>query len=226
MAAPGRIMDDVAALKRAGELTELNVVSEKSAAERVTVNSDNTPFLWRQRIGKRAWLVTFVNVSLKLPSAIAGYRDPYRRQFDVLLDEDSGELLSITSLFRGAAPDMRPQPSGEVAERQLSAEKETYEGVPAEDPRVTFLGALDIILSKGMGSPFLAKEIFAVYVMEARMGSPARPVWAITLRGIPPISAHGPYADEVPVWQRNHMRNVIDAKTGEFLFATNSPQPE
>jgi hypothetical protein len=82
------------------------------------------------------------------------------------------------------------------------------------------------VLSHGIGSPFLAKEIHGVYVMHSRMGSTPRPVWAITLRGLPPMAARGSYGDTIPVWQRNHMRNVLDARSGEVLFATNSPQPE
>ncbi len=62
--------------------------------------------------------------------------------------------------------------------------------------------------------------------MDSKMDSAPRAVWAITLRGLPPIPAHGFGAESVPVWQRNHMRNVVDAVTGQFLFATNIPTPE
>jgi hypothetical protein len=119
---------------------------------------------------------------------------------------------------------MRPLPSGASAQEQLQAEKEIYHQFPLEDPKVSFLDALDIVLTEGIGSPFVAKAIHGVYVMHSRMDSRPRPVWAITLRGIPPLPARGEYADTIPVWKRNHIRNVVDAMTGENLFATNSPQ--
>ena len=121
---------------------------------------------------------------------------------------------------------MRPLPSGEAGEAQLRGQQEIYLGLPTTEPRIKFLDALDLILSKGVGSPFLAKEIHGVYVLDSRMKSPARAVWAITLRGLPPIPVDGPHGDTVPAWQRNHMRNVLDDATGEVLFATNSPQPD
>jgi len=59
------------------------------------------------------------------------------------------------------------------------------------------------------------------------------PVWAITLRGIPPRPLKGkplafhhiPDDELIPVWVRNHIRNVVDAVTGQVLFATDCPQP-
>lgn len=116
---------------------------------------------------------------------------------------------------------------------------ETYHGFPANPPQVSFLDALSAVATKGgVGNPFLAKEIYAVYVMESRRpgtrwGWNPRPVWAITLRGLPyiPLKGRGPsprdVPDEelVPMWQSNHMRNVVDAITGNVLFATTIPQP-
>jgi len=221
-----RVADEAAAVKIANRLTRFDTLTSQISAQRETVTEDKTPFLWKQFIGKRAWRVDFENVSLKLSSSIPGYPDSYRRKFTVLIDEETGRLLSISSKFEGEAPDMRPLPSGEAAEAQLQGQQEVYLGLPTIEPKIKFLDALDLVLSKGVGSPFLAKEIYGVYVLDSRMKSPARAVWAITLRGLPPIPVDGPYGDTVPVWQRNHMRNVLDATTGEHLFATNSPQPD
>ncbi|MBN1843970.1 MAG: hypothetical protein JW883_17045 [Deltaproteobacteria bacterium] len=205
---------------------QLFIYSGVTSVELVTVREDKTPFLWQDIIGRQAWQVEFDGVGLRLKSAIPGFQDQYSRTFFVFIDESTGQLLSIQSVFDGKDPDMRPQPSGATAEAQLRAEEEIYHKHPEDDPKVLFLDALDTVLSKGIGSPFFAKEIHGVYVMHSRMGSRPRSVWAITLRGLPPISAHGRYADSIPVWQRNHMRNVVDATTGENLFATNSPQPD
>jgi hypothetical protein len=61
--------------------------------------------------------------------------------------------------------------------------------------------------------------------MQSRRGSPRLPAWVVTLRGLPPLEAHGAGGAAVPIWQRNHMRNVVDAIMGRVLFATNTPQP-
>lgn len=222
-----RIIDENDAIKVAKELTGLGELSGVVVtAQRVTVDSDDTPFLAKQLIGIYAWQVTFENVSLQLKSAIKGFQDPYTRKFIVLIREDTGQLWSVKSFFHENVPDLKPEPSAQAAEAQLRPEKEIYTGLPPENPQITFLEALDIVLTQGSGSPFLAKEIHAVYVMESEMGSEPRPVWAVTLRGIPPIPVSGPYADTIPVWQLNRMRHLIHAQTGVLLFATNSPQPE
>lgn len=212
----------VAAAKR---LTRLDTLTDKVSAALLVVAEDRTPFLWRQFVGRRAWRVEFEDVSLRLASAVPGFADPYRRKFSVLIDADAGRLLNVSSRFEGEAPDVRPPPPGEAAEAQLRGQREFYLGLPAAEPAVNFLDALDIVLARGVGSPFLAKEIDGVCVMHARLGSAPRAAWAVTLRGLPPMPVEGPQGDAVPAWQRNHMRNVIDATTGEHLFATNSPQP-
>lgn len=226
MVQPPGIGSAAEATTQAVRLTHLDSASRKTTARRVTVATADTPFLWRQLIGKAAWRVDFEDASLKLRSAVPGFPDAYRRTFTVLLDESSGQLLGVASPFDGHDPDLRPLPSGDVAERQLRSEQEVYHGLPAHAPKLSFVEALDRVLTGGIGSPFLAKEIHAVYVLHSRMGSPPRPVWVITLRGLPPMTVRGPDAGSIPVWQRNHMRNVVDAETGDVLFATNSPQPE
>jgi hypothetical protein len=220
------IINETDAVKQAVRLTALDALTDKISARRVIVQDERTPFLWRQYTGQSVWKVEFADAVLEFKSAVPNYMDSYKRKFVVLLDEQTGQLISIVSKFDGKDPDLREQPSGSNAEAQLKAEDEIYKGLPEEAPRLTFLDALEVVLNKGMGSPFLAKEIYANYVLHSRGGSPLRAVWVITLRGLPPLPARGPHGDDVPFWQRNHMRNVVDDKTGVNLFATNSPQPE
>jgi len=219
------LSNGVEAIKQASHLTELDQLTKKITAQKLTINIDHTPFLWKQFIGKLCWKVDFDDVSLRLKSSVADFRDPYLRKFSVVLDASTGQLLSVVTLYEGKDPNLRPQPSGVAAEEQLRGQEEIYHGLPMEEPRLTFLAALDVVLSKGIGSPFLAKEIYANYVIHSRSDGPQRAVWIITLNGLPPIPVDGPYGDTVPVWQRNHIRNVIDDKTGVNLFANNSPQP-
>ena len=214
------------AIDRANLLTGLRAISEAPTAAAGALTGDNTPFHGEENEGKVIWRVTYPNSALALPSAVAGYRDPYRRSFDVVLEASSGRLFLVFSVAKGVPdPDMKPMPSSGSATAQLSKAREVYTGYVADDPRINFLTALDRILTNGVGSPFQAKEIHAVYVMHSRRGSPPQPAWAVTLRGLPPIQAHGAGGSGVPVWQRNHMRNVVDAINGQVLFATNTPQP-
>ena len=219
------ISNETDAIEQASRLTDLNTLTEKITARHLTVQDERTPYLWKQYEGKKAWQVEFADVSLKFKTSMPDFEDKYMRKFVVLLDEKTAQLISVTSKFKGKDPDLREQPSGEVAESQLEAEDEFYYGLPKKGPRLTFLAALEVVLNKGIGSPFLAKEIYGNFVLHSRGGSPKRAVWVITLRGLPPIPAHGEHGDSVPVWQRNHIRNVVDDETGENLFATNSPQP-
>ena len=220
------VANESEAITEASRLTGLDTLTRKITAHQFTVHDDRTPFLWRQFEGKQCWKVEFDEVSLKLASAIPGYKDKHVRKFSVLLDGATGALMEVLSLFHGTDPEFRPQPSGASAEAQLSRQQEIYHGLPEKPPRLTFLQALDVVLTKGIGSPFLAKEISASYVMHSRPNSPLRAAWVITLNGLPPIPVDGPHGDTVPVWLRNHMRNVVDDATGKNLFGTNSPQPE
>ncbi len=219
------ITSDAEAKARALKLTGFDAASVRLSAVPEQLTSSYIPFLWREVAGRSAWRVTIAGSPLTLRSASQSQHDRYPRLFTVILDEETGRLLELYSTFSGDAPDMRPLPSAQSAEHQLRNEEEVYTGFPGEDPKVNFLDALSIILTQGMGSPLLAKEFYGVCVMESNMGAPARPVWAITLRGLPPLPVRGPGGDSVPAWQRNHMRNVLDSSTGAFLFATNSPQP-
>ncbi len=226
MASRNPITSEEQAIEQASRITELGTLTRKITAQKSTIKDDRTPFLWKQFDGKPCWKVDFNEVSLRLKSSVPNFRDKYVRRFSVLLDSSTGQLLSVVSLFDGKDPDLHPQPSGAAAELQLSGQEELYHGLPPEGPRLTFLAALDVVLSKGVGSPFLAKEIYGSYVIHSRSGGLKCAVWVITLNGLPAIPVDGPYGDTVPVWQRNHMRNVIDDKTGVNLFATNSPQPQ
>lgn len=199
---------------------------------RFDVNDDNTPFLHRQINGKKnVWRIEIKNVRLKLKSVWPRYKDNYLRNFEVLVDPNTGHLLRIRSKFDGYDPNMLPEPPAEWAEARIrGAGYEIYHGFPAEPPKISFLEALDAIMTKGVTSPLLAKEIYASYVMESEMKSQPRPVWAITLRGIPPLQTitvpPGVSKDKLPpIWQRNHIRFVVNAVTGKVLFANTSPQP-
>lgn len=220
------ISSESEAVAQAARLTGLDTLTKNIAARRVIIHDERTPYLWERYIGQQAWSVEFAEVSLHFKSAVPNFADKYKRKFFVLLDQRTGQLISVVSRFDGKDPDLHEQPSGASAERQLKAGDEFYYGLPTEGPKRTFLAALEIVLNKGIGSPFMAKEIYGNFVVESRGDSPRRNVWVVTLRGLPPIPSHGPDGDKIPTWQRNYMRNVVDDETGVNLFATNVPHPE
>jgi hypothetical protein len=188
---------------------------------------DRTPFLGRQIASLGAvWDITWPDVRLSLPSAPAGMTDQYSRAIAVRLSQSTGQLLGVVLRMSGERPsDMRPTPDGELAEQQLLQLTERYVGLPRTPPRVSMIQALDAVLTRGVGNPLRAREIQMLYVSHVRRNRAPIPAWVITLNGIPPIPHRGPAGARVPVWQLNHIRNVVNAETGVPLFATTIPQP-
>ena len=197
-------------------------------AQTVSTATDQTPFLSsRIRSLGDAWDVRLADVSLNLPSALPGFEDPYRRTFTVRVG--GGTVLGIRSRSSIPLPELRPRATAQVAEPQLRDGGEYYLGLPAARPGITFLQAVDRVLGEGIGSPLMAPEIDGLYVEHARQNEAPTRAWVIELRGLPPFPIKGPRGADsnlVPAWQRNHMRNVVDAQTGQVLFANNTPQPE
>jgi hypothetical protein len=188
---------------------------------------EGTPFVGQQMAALgAAWELTWPNVRLSLPSA-RGAADQYARTVTVHLAQASGQFLGGTLRAAGELPPgVRPTPGGAAAQDQLRRAGESYAGLPTAAPRVSLLRALDAVFMQGVGPPLYSREIQALYVTLARQGRAPAPVWVITLNGFPPMPESGPHgAGPTPAWQRNHMRNVVDANTGRLLFATTVPQP-
>lgn len=203
-----------------------NIKGITKTFKRVVVTDDNTPFLHKQIKGRNVWLAEYKDFKLEIFTIST--EDPYNRNFKIYIDADDGTLLKITSKYEGYDPNIFPEPNAVSAEKQLTnVGREKYVGFPKEPPKVNFLKAL----YASFGGPYSAKEIDAIYVWDSRMGNEPRRVWVITLRGLPPQEFPQPYLSsgipkQPPVWQRNHMRDVIDADTGKALFSSNGPHPE
>ncbi len=192
------------------------------SAELVMPIEDNTPFLYDEIVGWPVWhvVVTDWMPDPKTPSSTV---EPYLRVLDVLIDAEKGCLLEAVTRWPDGVPPIAPEPSARSAEEQLrNAGLEKYVGFPDGPPRVNLLRALEIT-SKEAGEPDHAKRIVAHYVMQRRMRSDARPVWAITLRGIGPIK---PLPPGEPVGALNDIRAIINAETGKCLGSNTVPQPE
>lgn len=214
------------ATNQVAHITHLDRLTRVKSVTELQIEEIDIPFVSRQFTNRNVWRVEFEPASLKLKSSNQGFEDRYQRKFVVLAEKETGVIVQVRSRYEGEAEDMRPEPPSALAEAQLRKQGEIYHGFPLVEPEISFVDALDIVLTRGIGSPFVAKEIDGLYLMHSERGGEPKAVWIITLRGIPPRIAKGPGGDTVPVWQRNHIRNVIDAMSGECLFATNTPQPE
>lgn len=187
----------------------------------VKLSDDNTPFLKERLINRPIWNVVVSDWSVELKSDPAA-RDRYQRTLDVYIDPEDGKVLKILSRWPDGAPPMRPMPDAEEAEFKFRGTGDQFHGFPEDPPTISFTEVLDCVHRVGVGSVPQASQIMAHYVLWSNMGRQPRPVWVITLWGIPP--AHTPH--KAPVAARRCFTNVIDARTGEFILAGNTLCPE
>jgi len=220
------------ALKECFALTQLNLISKSNKITSLKLTGDNTPFLSERLNGRVVWRVEFSQCTLKLKSALPSVPDryPLKRTFMATMYESGGCFIKIATEFAGDTSDLGKQPSAKAAEDQLRRMDEWYTDIPSQPPKLSFLQAVDAVQSGGIGCPNLAKEIDGQYVMDTENGEKPRPVWIITLRGIPPmpgsIDPLNPREKTVPIRFQNHIRNVIDASTGKCIYATDVPQSD
>jgi hypothetical protein len=187
-------------------------------------HEDKTPFLHDQLIDRPIWQIVITKWRLRLKSAAPEEKDLYERTFDIFVDPRNGHLLKILSCWPKGVPPIAPRPPADSATEQIKRSGlEKYYRFPDAKPAINFLEALDIVHKEGFGTPLNSKQILAHYVIQSKMECKPRPVWAITLHGFPPFRARG--GPGVPEDARNHMRNIVHAKTGEWLGAGTSPQP-
>jgi hypothetical protein len=180
------------------------------------------PFLTKNLATQPGLVVTIGPGRLNLKSTAKGRSDRYARRFVVRMDANATQFFSITSTFEGQpTKDIVPDPSLESVERQLRAHDEIYHSIPTVVPKITFLDALDTVLTRGVTSPLTAKEIDGLYVMYSYKDRPPRAVWVIMMRGADPAIPHGDGRD----WQRARLRHVVDAATGQILGADSLPVP-
>ncbi|HUU82301.1 MAG TPA: hypothetical protein VM243_02250 [Phycisphaerae bacterium] len=195
----------------------------KATARLVVLSGDNTPFLSDQIIERPIWHVVLGDWNLKLKSAPPGAEDLYLRTFDVFVDPQGGQLLKIVSRWpKGVARIPREPGAKSVTQQLRRAGHERYHAFPDEAPRITFLEALDA-MTKGGENPLAAKQIVGQYVVWSMMGRKPRPMWVISLRGVPALGASYP---GVAVNARDHFRSIVDPQTGKWVCGFSTPQPQ
>jgi hypothetical protein len=189
--------------------------------ESVDLSTLNIPFLSGTLKGQKGIRASFRPGPLKITASREGEKDKYQRTFSVLLDASASRVLMVHSRIMGPTQDIHPEAPPEQAEADLRRIAEVYLSFPDDPPKISFMEALDAIRLRGVGYPLAAQEIDGIYVMDSRLQQPARAVWVITLRGLPPLTSKR----NEPVWQRNYFRNIVDAQTGKWLYADNRPSP-
>ena len=166
----------------------LDGTAPQFTAELVTLTEDNTPFLKHQIVGRPIWHVVITNWKLQLKSAPIGVKDSHTRTFDVFVDPKNGRLLKISSRWPEGVPPIAPEPRADIAEEHMvRAGREIYHRFPDAEPSINFLQALDVVFKDGVGDPLIANQIIAHYIVGSSIARQPKPVWAITLRGIPPL---------------------------------------
>lgn len=200
-----------------------DAMESPTRAVMVTPVKDNTPYLSDRIAGRQIWRVEMDKVKLRLPSAREGpVADEYERTFDVFLHQD-GHLLKVVSRWPAGEPPIPPEPHAESTTDQIwRSGEEVYHAFPDEPPPISFIEALDGLASD-IGNVLVAKQIKAQYVLWSKLDWEPRPMWVITLRGIPPFEASYP---GVPVHARDHLRFIVDPETGQWVQALSTPQPE
>jgi len=207
----------VEAVKRALEYTGFQFDTNGSGQiHLIYLNDSTTPFLGQYAVNRSAWRVTFEDVQLRDYSS--SERELVSRMFDVYIDSATGHFLKAISRTGPLDPDSLPELSAAECEKQLRP-REQYVGFPNDPPRADLANAL----SQCFYNPARAKEVLAQYVLLKGPYDPPRPVWVITLLGIPRVQFHGGPTDWVPIYQVNRMRLVLDEKFGNVLIADTRP---
>ena len=128
-------------------------ISPIESIEQVKLTDSRIPFIGKTIIGQSVIKVKVVPEKLKLPSQSKNFEDRYIRRFTLTFNADASQIVSITSTFQGErTKDVVDEPSPEFAELQLIDRKKNYDSLPTERPKVTFLDALDQVLSKALAA--------------------------------------------------------------------------
>lgn len=178
------------------------------------------PFLKVAHDGSPFEVIRFTNVALRL-KVRDQERDTMKRIFTVIVDAENAGLIEISSRSTNKTSGALPEPPAREIEHDLAADGETWQPL-SDPPAKNFLDALTIIHSEGFPDPMNAAEINAVCVQINNKNIKNRPAWIITLKGVG-FPVMGAATDSVPLWQRNRIRVIVDAETGQILGGGTAP---
>jgi len=196
-------------------------IADKATVDILTMNDTTTPFLGEYATGRRVWKVEYHNIPL-FPGK-DGRPDSRKCNIAVFLDSLEGHALKVECYLEDLIPDVDILVPAKEAERQLLYNGEAYIGFPNRDSLVTFFEALQVCSRDPISARRISGQL--VLLRKGRVTDPGRPVWVVQLQGIPPISFYGGPTPNIPVYQKNHSRQIINAVSGRLSFTALSPQP-
>jgi hypothetical protein len=189
-------------------------------ARLVQIEDDETPFLRHRINGCPVWKVSVTGIDISDP-ATAEKRTQTLRDFDMYLDAADNSFLKAVCDYRPLSSDEVGELPPDQAEESMRSSGEVYLGIPATIPKTNLREALGAC----KGRVLFAKQIEAVLVVDSTSGRAPIDLWIITVRGIPPITTHGPPTCwEPPLYQLNHLRCAVSAESGRLLWDTTVPQ--
>lgn len=152
-------------------------------------------------------------------------RFPNIRALDAVVHPRTQIVYKLTSPWPAGVPPIAPFPKAPEEERQLRNLGERIVGLPEVEPDVDFYTALKQLQLTGTVAPDQAKQVIAYLVVHHTRKYAPRTVWIIQTRGIElELEGYAAMAD-IPIDARNHMRHIIDATTGAWLYSDTAPQP-
>ncbi len=219
------------AIERATRTLGFEVKPEAITAPPATVERTFVPFLRTSAEDERHWRKDETHPRLHLDrldeiTARGGRpRFPNIKSVDTVVNPRTAIVYKITSPWAAGARPIAPFPSAPEEERQLRNLGERFVGLPDAEPDVDFYNALKQLELTGPVPPKSAKQIIAYLVTHHTRHYSPRNVWIIQTRGIE-MAAEG-YAAMANIHPdaRNHMRHVVDATTGIWLYSDTAPQP-
>ena len=199
----------------------------------VTLTRESLPFLGKEIAGLKTWRVEFNDLKLDQATGNPKLANEHIRKLIVYLAPTTGQVMRVVSPWPEGTPRIPPYPSAADEEMQMRGGLHSYSGLPAKPPGVSLLD----VLPKGMLWSPEVKQVSALYLWQSKtIPYDDQPVWIVQLRGVRlPIMSSAPRLGipaNVPVparteddKTRDHLRNVFDAQSGEWLFGTNRPRP-
>jgi hypothetical protein len=172
--------------------------------------------------GQLVWLVTLNDAKVAVKSWSAT-KASTKRDVRVWLGH-RGRVLRVEIEDPRNKRVATPEPSAAMFDLERSQSgPERWKATRTEEPTINLAQAIDAIEAKSMGGSATAKKIIAHFVGWEYGAKPRyREVRSIDLRGMEPFPASQPGVREEDI---NHLRHIVDARTGEWLMASSVPQP-
>ena len=210
----------------------LEVDPKKVYVEPITCERQFIPFFNNSISDEHTWRNEEKTFKLKLnglniiKSRSGIPRFPNIKSLTTVVNPNTDNIFKLETDWPEEIPHIAPFPDAIEEERQLRMAGEEFVSLPDFVPTIDFYNALKTLDIHGPISPGSAKQVMAYNVIHKTEEYSDRPVWIVQTRGIVPIrhgyQGRGGY---VPEDARNHMRHIIDAESGQWLYSDTLPQP-